>query len=81
MAPLMILAMAAAFLPLAIKSENLGMALIPMLNISLCMNQLLITGSIGVGFVALTIGSNLVFTAGLIFLITRLFKVERIMIL
>ena len=80
MAPLMVLAMAVSFLPLAISGSNIGFAFVPFLNIAMCMNQLLISGTIGAAFIIATIGTNLVFAGLLIYLVSRLFKVERIMI-
>ena len=81
MAPMMVIAMAVAFLPLAITNPGIFFAFIPFLNVSLCMNQLLVSGAIGVGFITATIASNVVFAGLLIYAVSRLFRVERIMIL
>ena len=80
MAPFMILAIGASFLPFIVSSKSLGLAFVPFANIALSMSTLLETGSVDLPFFATTIGVNLVLTGALIFVVSRLFKVERIMI-
>ena len=80
MAPFMILAIGASFLPFIVSSKSLGLAFVPFANIALSMSTLLETGSVDPLFFATTVGVNLVLTGALIFVVSRLFKVERIMI-
>lgn len=80
MAPFMILAIGASFLPFIVSSKSLGLAFVPFANIALSMSTLLETGNVDLPFFATTIGVNLVLTGALIFVVSRLFKVERIMI-
>ena len=80
MAPLMIISMAAAVLPLALDTSQLFWSFIPFLNIAVCMNVLVSTGSIGYLFMGISIGMNLLFTGLLIFFTARLFNSERFMV-
>ena len=80
MAPLMVLSMAAALLPLAIDPSFIAYAFVPFLNVASCMNVLLTTGSVGVPFMLVTIGMNALFTGVLIAITARLFRSERFMI-
>ena len=59
---------------------NIGFAFIPVLNLSACMSALLNqTGNLPLLF-ALTVVSNLLYTALFVFLVTRLFNKEKVIL-
>ena len=80
MSPFMILSMGAAILPLIITSRSPFLALVPFLNISLCMNSLITEGGAEILFIGLTVVSNLVFIGLLIFAVGKLFQKERFIV-
>ncbi|MCR5349349.1 MAG: ABC transporter permease [Bacilli bacterium] len=80
MAPLMVVAMAAALLPLMVNPAQIGWAFVPFVNVASCMNILITTGTVSPLFLGVTIGMNLLYTGALIFATSRMFHSERIMV-
>lgn len=80
MAPLLVLLMASAFLPMLIKDGNLAFAFVPILNVSMCMSSLVGAHTVSTLFIAITAIMNLVLTGGLVALIASLFHKENIIV-
>lgn len=78
--PLSAVLMFVALIPLFVGSGNIAFAFIPVLNLSACINALLVqAGNIALLF-GLTVASNLIYSGLLIFAITRLFNKEKIVL-
>lgn len=78
--PLSAIFMFVALIPTLTGTTNIGFAFIPVLNLSACMSGLLNqTGNLPILF-ALTVISNLIYTALFVFIVTRLFNKERIIL-
>lgn len=80
LAPFMIISMAAALLPLAINTSQIAWAFVPLVNVGVCMNVLISSGTISLSFIGITVGMNMAFVALLIFATARLFNSERFMV-
>ncbi len=77
LAPTMVIAMAASLLAGVVSKTNVAFAFVPFLNVSVCMANLLESGSIGGLFLGITIGANLLYSVGLVLIVARLFHSER----
>lgn len=80
MIPLMVLSTVSAILPLAIDATQITWAFVPILNIAVSMNVLIGTGVINPLFFGITIGVNAALVVLAIFVTSRLFTSERVMV-
>jgi sodium transport system permease protein len=67
-----------AIVPALTGVKGLAYGFIPIINLSMCMSEIVTLGTINISLLGLTILSNVVFTALLIFITTKLFKKEKI---
>ena len=79
--PLMTILMIAAIVPFSVDMSNIGFAFIPLLNIVSSMNLLLKESALNIllPYFSITVVINILLTAVLIFIITKLFNNENIM--
>ena len=79
--PLMTILMIAAIVPFSVDMSNIGFAFIPLLNIVSSMNLLLKESALNIllPYFSITVVINILLTAALIFIITKLFNNENIM--
>ncbi len=79
--PLMTILMIAAIVPFSVDMSNIGFAFIPLLNIVSSMNLLLKESALNIllPYFSITVVINILLTAVLIFIITKLFNSENIM--
>ena len=78
--PLAVIFMVLAMLPIFMGTENIGLAFIPVVNLSMCISALMDQAANLSILLAITAISNLVYSAGFIFLITRVFKQEKVVL-
>ena len=77
--PMMMILMLTAILPAILDTSSIGFAFIPFLNMASCMADIL-AGGVSVPFFLITIGMNVAVSGLLIYLITRIFNNERLMV-
>ena len=77
--PMTVVFVALAVLSGTVKTGSIGFAFIPFLNVTSCMGMIL-QGSISIPFFVITIGMSAVLTAVFMFLSTKLFSSEKIMV-
>lgn len=80
LSPIMILFMLFGIVPSLLGADQLFFAFIPILNVCAAVNNLLLASSNLVLFFTITVVSNVVYTGILIFLITKAFEKERIVL-
>ncbi len=77
--PLTVIFLVVAIIPAIVDTTSIGFAFVPFLNIVSCMSTLL-TGQVPVAFFCITIGVSALVAGILIFVITKLFESEKVMV-
>ena len=80
LSPMMILFMLFGIIPSILGADQIFFAFIPVLNVCAAINNLLMGSSNLILFFSLTVAANIVYTGVLIFLITKAFEKERIVL-
>lgn len=69
-----------AILPGLLGMNNIGYAFVPIINLCVCMSNIVSFGTVAAEFLLLTILTNILFTALIVYITTILFKKERVVI-
>ena len=80
MIPFMLVAILAGVLTNTMTGSGLVISFIPFLNIGVCINLLVSTGTIPVAFMLITVGMNIAISAVICIIISQLFKRETLMV-
>ncbi len=78
MVPVMVLVMVCAMVSMFLPSHGIGLFFIPLLNSALCITSVM-SGAVTAATFVVTVCVNLAFAAALVFVLTLMFKSERIM--
>lgn len=69
-----------AILPGLLGMNNIGYAFVPIINLCVCMSNIVSFGTVAAEFLLVTILTNILFTALIVYITTILFKKERVVI-
>lgn len=76
--PVMLITMLCGVFSMFVTAGNIGLFFIPLFNSALMISAI-ISGTLSGAYLAVTICANLVFSAALVYVLTKMFKSERIM--
>ena len=78
--PLTVLFMVLGMLPIFVGTENIALAFVPVVNLSMCITALMGQAANLSLLLVITAASNLIYAAGFVFLITRVFNREKMVL-